>query len=67
MLLQIREIAEAHRPHSPDPAFWKVWTGEEERTIDWKKISQSWQGLESEEQSELEEESDEDVEGEDIF
>lgn len=45
VLVQVREIAEENRPHSPDPAFWKVWTGEEKRVIDWRRIARSWQGL----------------------
>lgn len=42
-LVEIREIPEEYRPHSPDPAFWDVWTGEQERTIDWASIARTWQ------------------------
>ena len=37
-LVEIREIPDEYRPHSPDPAFWDVWTGKQERAIDWPAI-----------------------------
>ena len=43
-LVEIQEIPDEFRPHSPDPAFWDVWTGEEERRIDWAAIARIWQG-----------------------
>ena len=45
ILVEVKEIAAEFRPHSPDPAFWDVWTGAEPRDINWKKIARSWQGL----------------------
>lgn len=42
-LVEVQEIPEEYRPHSPDPAFWAVWTGEEKRKIDWTKIVRRWQ------------------------
>ena len=42
-LLEVLEIPEEHRPHSPDPAFWRVWVGEEDRRIDWSEIARIWQ------------------------
>lgn len=42
-LVEIRELPKEHRPHSPDPAFWDVWVGNEEREIDWGRIAQVWQ------------------------
>ena len=42
-LVEIREISEEHRPHSPDPAFWAVWTGNQDRRINWKEIARHWQ------------------------
>lgn len=42
-LVEIREIPDSGRPHSPDPAFWDVWTGKEERPIDWAKTAKGWQ------------------------
>ena len=42
-LVEIQDIPEDHRPHSPDPAFWEVWTGEKKRRINWAKIARRWQ------------------------
>ena len=42
-LVEIKEIPDSRRPHSPDPAFWDVWTGKEERSIDWVKVAKGWQ------------------------
>ncbi len=48
ILVEVEEIAAEFRPHSPDPAFWDVWTGAEQRDINWKEIARSWQGLDPE-------------------
>lgn len=42
LLVEIRELPEAERPHSPDPKFWDVWTGKAPCDIDWKKIAGRW-------------------------
>ena len=42
-LIEIQEISDEYRPHSPDPAFWDVWIGKQERPIDWKTIAGVWQ------------------------
>ena len=42
LLTEVRELPPNHRPHSPDPAFWDVWTGTKECRIDWSKISTLW-------------------------
>lgn len=42
VLVQIRDLEEEHRPRSPDPEFWKVWTGEEDRPIDWTALVKDW-------------------------
>jgi len=42
VLMEVREVAEAHRPASADPSFWAVWTGAAERAIDWKVIAEEW-------------------------
>ena len=44
VLVEVRELPEGHRPHSPDPDFWEVWTGAQERSVDWKAIADSWAG-----------------------
>lgn len=42
-LVEIQEIPEGHRPHSPDPRFWDVWTRKEPRTTNWKALAGDWQ------------------------
>ncbi len=42
LLAEIRELPGNQRPHSPDPAFWDVWTGAAESVIDWQKVSELW-------------------------
>ncbi len=51
-LVEIREIPDEYRPHSPDPAFWDVWIGKRERAIDWPTIARRWQGVRDGEKSE---------------
>lgn len=41
-VVDVRELPENHRPHSPDPAFLDVWTGKAERRVDWNRVSSSW-------------------------
>ena len=51
-LVEIKELDERHRPQSEDPGFWDVWTGKEERDVDWKEIADHWQGKASEQKEE---------------
>jgi DNA helicase HerA-like ATPase len=44
VLVEVRELPDAHRPHSPDPEFWNVWTGAKSCDVDWAKIAREWQG-----------------------
>lgn len=47
ILVEINELSESQRPHSPDPAFWDVWTGDPERgkrCIDWGLVAHRWVG-----------------------
>ena len=46
-LVEVQEIPEGLRPHSPDPSFWEVWTGKSERSIDWRRVARRWQSDES--------------------
>lgn len=46
-LVEITELPESQRPRSSDPSFWKVWTGEEKRPINWKEIVDEWTGITS--------------------
>ena len=45
ILTQISHLDKEFRPQSEDPEFWKVWTREEEREINWKDIAKKWQNL----------------------
>jgi hypothetical protein len=47
VLVEINELPENQRPHSDDPQFWKVWTGELSRPIDWPAVAQEWQGVQN--------------------
>lgn len=42
VLFEVRELPPEHRPKSSDPHFWDVWTGVEERPIDWAAIAGDW-------------------------
>lgn len=44
VLVEVNELADGERPHSPDPAFWDVWTGNSERSIDWSSVVRDWTG-----------------------
>jgi DNA helicase HerA-like ATPase len=44
VLVEVRELPEEQRPHSPDPDFWSVWTGKRPCKVDWKAIADSWLG-----------------------
>ena len=46
VLVRMNDLPKEHQPRSDDPEFWDVWTGEEERDIDWKAIADDWQGIE---------------------
>lgn len=49
VMVRMNDLSDAERPHSDDPDFWDVWSGEDEdfhevtRNIDWKKIVDDWQ------------------------
>jgi len=49
VMVRMNDLSDAERPHSDDPDFWDVWSGEDEdfqevtRDIDWKKIVDDWQ------------------------
>ncbi|MDL1961076.1 MAG: DUF87 domain-containing protein [Deltaproteobacteria bacterium] len=46
-LVEITELPEDHRPRSSDPKFWDVWTGEEDRPINWREIVENWTGTQN--------------------
>lgn len=43
VMVNMNYLSEDKRPQSEDPDFWKVWTGEETRDIDWKAVADDWQ------------------------
>lgn len=43
ILVEINELPEIHQPKSKDPSFWDVWTGKEDRLINWELIADIWQ------------------------
>ena len=47
-MVKMRTLPEAQRPQSDDPDYWNVWTGAEERKIDWKSIANEWQNKRTE-------------------
>jgi DNA helicase HerA-like ATPase len=42
VLMEVRELHASSRPQSADPSFWRVWTGEEPRPINWQAIADDW-------------------------
>jgi len=43
VLVKMQDLPANHRPHSDDPHFWNVWTGAENRPLDWKAVADDWQ------------------------
>ena len=43
IMVRMNDLENDERPQSDDPDFWDVWSGAEERPIDWKKIADEWQ------------------------
>ncbi len=44
-LVEITELPREQRPRSSDPKFWDVWTGKEDRPINWREIVDDWTGI----------------------
>lgn len=44
VLVKMRELVKEQRPQSEDPDFWKVWTRQVKRDVNWEKIAADWQG-----------------------
>ena len=44
VLVKISDLPKEQQPRSDDPEFWRVWTGEEKRSIKWDAIARDWQG-----------------------
>ena len=45
VLVKMNDLPKQQQPRSDDPEFWKVWTGEEERHIDWEMVAEDWVGI----------------------
>lgn len=43
-LVEMHQLPKEHQPRSDDPHFWEVWTGEQERSIDWEGLVADWTG-----------------------
>ena len=44
VLVRMNDLPWEQQPRSEDPAFWRVWTGEDIRNVDWSTIAHDWQG-----------------------
>ena len=42
VLVEIDELVKEHQPQSADPDFWDVWTGANERPINWGEVAMQW-------------------------
>ena len=47
VLVKMSDLPRDQQPRSDDPDFWRVWTREEEREINWKEIVEDWTGMPS--------------------
>lgn len=43
IIVEMNTLKENDRPKSKDPEFWDVWTGLEDREVNWKDIADEWQ------------------------
>lgn len=43
IIVEMNTLREENRPKSKDPEFWDVWTGIQEREVNWKDITDEWQ------------------------
>lgn len=43
VMVKMRTLPKNHCPQSDDPDYWDVWTGANDRKIDWGKIADEWQ------------------------
>lgn len=43
IIVEMNTLKEEDRPKSKDPEFWDVWTGVQERVVNWKAITDEWQ------------------------
>lgn len=50
-LVEVKHLEDDQRPESDDPDFWKVWTNQEPRPINWDEIATDWIGGEADDES----------------
>lgn len=43
IIVEMNTLEDKDRPKSKDPDFWEVWTGKQEREVNWKDITDEWQ------------------------
>ena len=43
VLVRMNDLPREQQPRSDDPEFWKVWTREDDRVVDWDAIAEDWQ------------------------
>lgn len=43
LLVEMRHLEKDHRPTSGDPHFWRVWSGNLQRPVDWGPIAEHWE------------------------
>ena len=65
ILVKMDDLSKDQQPHSDDPDFWSVWTGQDDkgkdviRNANWKSVADDWQGKSKE--SEESDRGDEDL------
>lgn len=44
-LVRMNDLAKDQRPKSDDPNYWDVWTGADERAVNWQDVARNWQSV----------------------
>ena len=44
LLVKMNDLPKSQQPRSDDPDLWDVWTGKEQRVINWRQVAEDWQG-----------------------
>ena len=44
VLVRMNNLPTEQQPRSDDPEFWRVWTGDEPREVNWDAIARDWKG-----------------------
>jgi DNA helicase HerA-like ATPase len=42
VLVDITTLEDSQRPRSDDPHFWEIWTGQQDRPVDWAPVVEEW-------------------------